>query len=127
VRYTAKERAAAIADKAWWEELATAVGWDLYGWTYRTGATFLTRKQYEYAQNPGMIEVTGAQRDQILEAIRGSDLLRYHLPTCNLAAPAPPRDLLTGQPWCNCDGDKREAAGTPLCDHAVDGPCPHYS
>lgn len=54
------------ADRRYWNKLAKALGWRLYGWTYRNHASFITSPPGIHYQ---FIEVTGSQRDAILAAI----------------------------------------------------------
>jgi hypothetical protein len=66
-RYTKKELAEIIADKAYWNEFGDTIGWTLTGWTGRRHAGFNTgRKQIEL---PGF-SITGAERDAIMAAIK---------------------------------------------------------
>lgn len=52
------------ADRRYWQELCDLIpGWRIYGWGYRSGATFTT-------DIGSMLELTARQRDQIVAAIQ---------------------------------------------------------
>lgn len=55
------------ADRDYWNELAAALGWVLYGWTDRREAQFFTGT---VPQNTPLEHVSGKMRDDILKAIQ---------------------------------------------------------
>lgn len=63
---TTADKVRMLRDRDWWRELGTAVGWRLFGFSYRNEATFFT----DPVRNNPRIEVTGSQRDQIMSAIK---------------------------------------------------------
>lgn len=61
--FTKRER----ADREYWNELAVALGWTLYGWTDRKEASFLIRKT-------GLVHVNNNMRDDIMKAIKDAQV-----------------------------------------------------
>lgn len=64
---TAKELAEIDSDHKYWDELGSAVGWRLSGFTGRSHAGFDTGRLAVYL--PGF-SITGAERDAIMAAIQ---------------------------------------------------------
>lgn len=55
-----------IDDKEWWDVITTLIPtWRLYGWSYRSGASFFTGDGHR-----DMLELSGNQRDAIVNAIQ---------------------------------------------------------
>lgn len=67
LKVSRSEEAALLAERDYWLELEEALGWTLYGWTYRQRASFITPGQY--AGGTDTIQLTGRQRDDILKAL----------------------------------------------------------
>jgi hypothetical protein len=66
-----QEEAEALADLAYWQELADAVpGWHVMGWTRREGCTYITAPGQWGPDHPDTVQLTGAQRDQLVGVIR---------------------------------------------------------
>ena len=66
-----KEQAEALADLAYWQELADAVpGWQVLGWTYRHSCTYVTSPGQWGPEHSDTTSLSGAQRDQLLGVIR---------------------------------------------------------
>ncbi len=69
-----------IAEHEWWAEVEQVLPWKLHGWDHKTGATFFTsptlsskNKLYDALVLPyrcDVIELTGTQKEQIMEAVR---------------------------------------------------------
>lgn len=62
---TKEEIEKVILDGAYWQEFGDRFGWRLQGWTFRYTATFITGT---YAND--VLEITGGQRDRIMEQTR---------------------------------------------------------
>ena len=61
-RVTKKEIKQAKDEQRWWAEVTRIVPqWQLMGWTFKTGATFITSEHTT-------LELTGEQRNQVVEA-----------------------------------------------------------
>jgi hypothetical protein len=54
-----------LLDRRWWRELCRYLPWKLFGWSFRDGATFVTRDTPR-----SQIEITGDQRNQLMSAFR---------------------------------------------------------
>ena len=54
-------------DLDWWQDAGNRLGWILYGWTYKSGASFYTDDPS--TRNPGTIQISGSQMQQILDAL----------------------------------------------------------
>ena len=58
------------ADLRWWQVLETYIPqWRIYGWTYRQSASIETNYDPEGARYGSSLQLTGKQRDQIVEAL----------------------------------------------------------
>jgi hypothetical protein len=55
-------------DLAYWNELANLLGWKVYGFTYKSSASFDTGGMYH-----STVQLTGYQRDDIVRAIRNAE------------------------------------------------------
>ena len=56
------EKETTLADLDYWQGFGTALGWRLLGFTYRQGATFVTR-------SGETIQISGLQRDDIVNRL----------------------------------------------------------
>lgn len=54
-------------ERDYWKKLADLVGWQLMGWTYKRGATYITPNIYG---GQDTINMTGFQRDDLVKAIK---------------------------------------------------------
>lgn len=57
-----REEQAIFEDMEYWKVLESFTGWQLYGWTRKTEAFFLS--------HDGIIEITGIQRDALVKHIK---------------------------------------------------------
>ncbi len=51
-------------ERAYWQELASALGWQLYGWSYKHSGTYFTNNKSDHT-----LQLTGYERDTIMNAI----------------------------------------------------------
>lgn len=66
-----REEKELLADKEYWMEVTKVIpGWELFGWTYRDKATFITKNHYQPATAHDTLYLTGLQRDELLESFQ---------------------------------------------------------
>ena len=62
-----KRETEATGDRDYWNEFGELLGWRLWGWSYRSGASFFTERNSTI-----VLRITGQQRDQIMRAIESA-------------------------------------------------------